>query len=700
MKRSFGFLLTLCMILLSLTLVFASCDEAAEDTTPDEITTAEETTSENTTEAPHTHAWSDWSETTAATCLAEGLNERTCACGEKETQSIPALGHTEVVDAAVAPTCTSEGKTEGKHCSVCNAVTLPQNAIAALGHTEVVDAAVAPTCTSEGKNAGKHCSVCNAVTLPQYAIAALGHTEVVDAAVPATCTTPGLTEGKHCSVCKAITLPRNAIDALGHTEVVDAAVPATCTSTGLTEGKHCSVCNVVLKEQKETPISDHNFSDWKVGVAETCTTDGSRIRECVCGEKLERGVFAAHHYVYNGTTGKCSGCGDVVTYTDGLIFTLSDDQSYYIWTDITFHNDTTVTEIIVPPMYNGLPVKDIKVDARGLENLTRIVLPDGIESITKCWMQGSPSFASINFPDGLKTIGKGAFLISASETANLTDIRLPSTLTSINRSFLQGHSYPDNRYHKYISVAYGNPVYHSQDNCLIETQTKTLIMGTALSVIPTDGSVTAIGPCAFMAIPELTNVVIPDAITHIEKWAFYCCNNLESIHFGAGFTPGENFPLVFGQFSRHIKLNQITVSENNPVVYAVNNCLIEKASKTLLLGCNTSIIPSDGSVEIIGNRAFATCTFKTINIPITVKQIDDEAFMLSALAAGNTLVGGSGFTYDGIIYYEGRIEDWEKINIHRYAFAHEIGMEHLIPVICSNGETGVESNFKLGYKPF
>ena len=50
-------------------------------------------------------------------------------------QSVPcADGHTEVVDAAVAPTCTAEGKTEGKHCSVCNTVLIAQKNVAMEAH--------------------------------------------------------------------------------------------------------------------------------------------------------------------------------------------------------------------------------------------------------------------------------------------------------------------------------------------------------------------------------------------------------------------------------------------------------------------------------------------------------------------------------------------------------------------------------------
>ncbi len=122
----------------------------------------------------HKHAYTQ--KVVAPTCTAEGYTEYTCECGDKYTDNkVAALGHTEVEDAAVAATCTEAGKTAGKHCSVCNAVTVAQNEVAALGHTEVEDAAVAATCTEAGKTAGKHCSVCNTVTVAQTEVAALDH---------------------------------------------------------------------------------------------------------------------------------------------------------------------------------------------------------------------------------------------------------------------------------------------------------------------------------------------------------------------------------------------------------------------------------------------------------------------------------------------------------------------------------------------
>ena len=41
----------------------------------------------------HTHSWGEWTETKAATCEEKGSKERSCACGEKQTQDIAALDH-------------------------------------------------------------------------------------------------------------------------------------------------------------------------------------------------------------------------------------------------------------------------------------------------------------------------------------------------------------------------------------------------------------------------------------------------------------------------------------------------------------------------------------------------------------------------------------------------------------------------------
>ena len=95
-----------------------------------------------------------------------------------------------------------------------------------------------------------------------------------------------------------------------------------------------------------------------------------------------------------------------------------------------------------------------------------------------------------------------------------------------------------------IQVSPENKTLHSQNNCIIETESKELIIACKTSTIPDDGSVTRIGARAFAFQQERKLLIIPDAITHIESNAFIFCPNLEALIIGSGVEIIEHDQLI------------------------------------------------------------------------------------------------------------------------------------------------------------
>ena len=185
----------------------------------------------------HTHAFGDWTVTTPAACTADGVETRSCACGETETRAIPATGHT-FGDWTVTThaTCTADG-VETRACACGESET---RAIPATGHTFGDWTVTTPaTCTADGVET-RSCACGESET---RAIPATGHTfGDWTVTTPATCTADGV-ETRSCACGESET---RAIPATGH---VDADH----------DGK-CDVCQAVI-----TPVNpgdpDHPTPD-------------------------------------------------------------------------------------------------------------------------------------------------------------------------------------------------------------------------------------------------------------------------------------------------------------------------------------------------------------------------------------------------------------------------------------------------------
>lgn len=258
--------------------------------------------------------------------------------------------------------------------------------------------------------------------------------------------------------------------------------------------------------------------------------------------------------------------------------------------------------------------------------LNSVLVGEGITSIGEHAFDVCSGLTSVTIPNGVTSIGRDAFSCCTS----LTSITIPASVVSIDNYVFWGcHELAE------IKVAAGNKVYHSDGNCLIETESKTVVAGCKTSVIPTDGSVTAIGKFAFNACKGLKSIEIPSNITSIGEGAFSSCSGLENITIPNSVTSISN-----GVFRNCANLKNVNLHDGVTSIgaSAFDNCTslesITIPTKVVSIGdqtfsscINLTSVTIPEGVTSIGSSAFFGCTGLTrIDIPYGVLSIGNSAF--------------------------------------------------------------------------
>ena len=206
------------------------------------------------------------------------------------------------------------------------------------------------------------------------------------------------------------------------------------------------------------------------------------------------------------------------------------------------------------------------------------------------------------------------------------------------------------------------------------------------SVSPDGDTVTSIGDYAFYICDGLTSIEIPDGVTSIGSYAFCGCSSLTSVTIGNGV-----LSIGGGAFADCSSLTSIQVDEDNPVYQSAGNCLIETATKTLIVGCQNSIIPADGSVTSIGDEAFYGCDGLTsIVIPDSVTSIGDGAFYgcdgLTSIVIPDSVTSIGYYAFEGCSSLTSIEIPNSVTSIGEWAFA---SCENLTSVTIGNGVTSI-----------
>ena len=249
-----------------------------------------------------------------------------------------------------------------------------------------------------------------------------------------------------------------------------------------------------------------------------------------------------------------------------------------------FYECSNLTSITIP---SGLT--SIGEQAFGnCTGLTSITIPSGFISIGDYAFWNCTGLTSITIQNGVTSIGTGAFW----NCTGLTSITIPSSVTSIGVNvFYNCTGLTD------ITVDSNNSSFCSESGVLFNKDKTTLIYyplgkndssytipdgvtvieqyafycNSKLTSVTIPSGVTSIGEMAFRECSGLTSVIVPSSVTSIEYNAFWCCFNL-IIYIPGGITIGiDAFYSTAAKItytvdsSNNVKITDISLSSGNTV---------------------------------------------------------------------------------------------------------------------------------------
>ena len=358
--------------------------------------------------------------------------------------------------------------------------------------------------------------------------------------------------------------------------------------------------------------------------------------------------------------------------SEGLDYTLSEDGSSY---NVSGTGTCDDSNIVIPETHNGLPVKAIGRNAfRGNKTVKKVTISKSVVYIYEgafkdCTrltdvsvsaketyfgddaFDGTPLYedkgnwdgdvfyigkvlvkakttisGSYTVREGTTTISQGAF----ENCTLLTSITIVNSVTTIGQYAFAGCiklasiTLSDSLTYIGVSVFYGTAYYNTESNWTEGAlyigkhliQVRATVTG---SFTVKQGTLTIAGG-AFSECVLITSVTIAESVVSIGVSAFSYCIKITSITIPSSVTY-----IGYGVFVYCSSLTTITVEAGNKYYYSEGNCLIEKSTKTVISGSNTSVIPE--GIESIGDGAFAGfAELKSVTIPGSVTHIGVMAF--------------------------------------------------------------------------
>ncbi|MBO5221480.1 MAG: leucine-rich repeat domain-containing protein [Clostridia bacterium] len=156
------------------------------------------------------------------------------------------------------------------------------------------------------------------------------------------------------------------------------------------------------------------------------------------------------------------------------------------------------------------------------EQITKVILPDGLTSIGRLAFYGCTALRAVSFPDSLRTIGDSAFY----NCEKLVQVRMSSTLSKIGRQAFYGCT---------------SLVFISLPISLESVGDKAFYLCESLVSITLPRYAEKLGTQVFAYCTSLLRVQIDAPIKTVPEWMFYGCENLAEVALPSTVTEAEYY---------------------------------------------------------------------------------------------------------------------------------------------------------------
>ena len=282
------------------------------------------------------------------------------------------------------------------------------------------------------------------------------------------------------------------------------SVTSNWIETGNADGEPFGDYKSVIKEVDLTYYED---SDHKISaIGDNAFQDFTDLREVrlpsVAGFEIGNNAF--------------KDCSKLTTVSGGIHYVTNIGESAFAGTRIYLTQNQKIGDLGDVTTLGTIG----KSAFESCTNLSLLIIGKNIGTIGQYAFRGCSSLKELVIGDNVKTIAPYAF---AGCTA-LTSI-------SLGKSFSDGIMlsliFTDPMNLDSITVSEENPTFLDEGNCLVDTTTNTLCMGTNSTVIPKD--IETIYNKAFYGRTGLESIVIPASVTTIKAQAFDGCTNLKQV---------------------------------------------------------------------------------------------------------------------------------------------------------------------------